>query len=131
MIADDAVNLTTKVSGALPIANGGTGATTASAARNNLGTYLFNIEITGGASSEAISVANLVADGHLPAGTLVLTSNTVIIAQTNSGTSVVSSAVPTDFDVDGTGSLESIILNFLGGNPPSNAKVSFLIVLWE
>ena len=36
-IADDAVNLTTKVAGVLPIANGGTGGSTASVALNSLG----------------------------------------------------------------------------------------------
>jgi hypothetical protein len=112
------------------VTNAGSGLIITDAERTKLtGTYLFNIAITGGAASEAISVVSLVLNGHLPAGTLVLASNTIIIAQTNSGTSLVSSAVPTDFDVDGSGSLESIMLNFLGGNPPLGARVSFLIVL--
>jgi hypothetical protein len=37
ILANGAVDLTTKVTGALPIGNGGTGATTAAAARTNLG----------------------------------------------------------------------------------------------
>ena len=58
MIADDAVNLTTKVAGTLPIANGGTGGSTANAALNSLGLY-FGTATFNGTSVTIDSVSGL------------------------------------------------------------------------
>ncbi len=58
MIADNAVNLTTKVAGTLPIANGGTGGSTANAALNSLGLY-FGTAIFNGTSVTIDSVSGL------------------------------------------------------------------------
>ena len=58
MIADNAVNLTTKVAGTLPIANGGTGGSTANAALNSLGLY-FGTATFNGTSVTIDSVSGL------------------------------------------------------------------------
>ena len=58
MIADNAVNLTTKVAGTLPIANGGTGGATANAALNSLGLY-FGTATFNGTSVTIDSVSGL------------------------------------------------------------------------
>ena len=58
MIADDAVNLTTKVAGTLPIANGGTGGSTANAALNSLRLY-FGTATFNGTSVTVDSVSGL------------------------------------------------------------------------
>lgn len=54
------VGLTTHVSGTLPVANGGTGGTTAAAARTNLGaTTKFAVDIGGGSTGEYVVTHNL------------------------------------------------------------------------
>ena len=58
MIADNAVNLTTKVAGTLTIANGGTGGSTANAALNSLGLY-FGTATFNGTSVTIDSVSGL------------------------------------------------------------------------
>jgi hypothetical protein len=58
MIANNAVNLTTKVAGTLPIANGGTGGSTANAALNSLGLY-FGTATFNGTSVTIDSVSGL------------------------------------------------------------------------
>ena len=91
-IANGTIDLTTKVTGALPVLNGGTGASTAANARTNLGLDTMstqpasNVAITGGSVTGITDLT--IADGGtgastLPTGILVGAGTGAITALTN------------------------------------------------
>ena len=108
MIADNAVNLSTKVAGTLPIANGGTGGSTASAALNSLG-IISGIHIWDASPSTSQTV--------LLSG--VSSSSIIVVTMNGAGNNQFLKNV-----VPGSG---QFIIN-MNGDPGDGTKFSYIVI---
>jgi hypothetical protein len=117
------INLTTQVTGALPIANGGTGATSASAALSNLGAYPSSNP--NGYTSNAGTVTSVGGTGSVNGITLsgtVTSSGNLTLGGTLSGvdlTTQVTGALPIANGGTGATSASAALTN-LGAYPATN-----------
>ena len=85
-IANATIDLTSKVTGVLPIANGGTGASTANAALNSLGLY-FGTSTFNGASVTITSVSGLKASSRIFVTLTGNSTNDIYVSGINTGDS--------------------------------------------
>jgi hypothetical protein len=115
----------TNVSGVIAVANGGTGATTATAGRKALGIYAFRFTLSGGSTTENINLTDLISEGHLPSG-YIFTGTEIITATLNKGTSaVITSVFPASVTLNAD--LDVLRINSTGANLP-NDEVSIIII---
>ena len=103
---------------AIAITHGGTGATTASTARNSLGIYsgVYNLTVNG--ASEVIPIANLI-------GLSALNQSATIVFHSNESGLVVIQSVLEDSDLNST--LDSIRVIF-SANSSIGDKISYIII---
>jgi hypothetical protein len=111
----------TNVSGVVAVANGGTGATTAEVARNNLGLYtgVYSTNVTG-AASITIPFGNI-----LPGGVIPTTSN-MIIFFSNVESLLIMQAFPADTNVSGTNDSFRVVFN---ASQTGILKISYYIAM--
>ena len=115
----------TNVSGVVGVSNGGTGASSAAVARNNLGFYAFRLTISGGSTTENIKLTDLISAGYLPSG-YVFTGNEIITATLNQGTmAAIASIFPTSVSINPD--LDVLRITSVGDNLPSG-PVSIIII---
>jgi hypothetical protein len=113
------------VSGVVAVANGGTGATTATAGRKALGIYAFRFTLSGGSTTENINLTDLISEGHLPSGYIFIGTE-IITATLNKGTSaVITSVFPASVTLNED--LDVLRINSTGANLP-NDEVSIIII---
>jgi len=123
--AEIAAGTATNVSGVVGVSNGGTGASSAAVARNNLGFYAFRLTISGGSTTENINLTDLIFAGHLPSG-YIFTGNEIITATLNQGTSAtIASISPTSVSINPD--LDVLRITSVGDNLPSG-QVSIIII---
>jgi hypothetical protein len=111
----------TNVSGVVAVANGGTGATTAEVARNNLGLYtgVYSKYVEGAAS------ITFPFDDILPSG-VIPTINSMIIFFSNSDGAVIMRAYPTDTDFDLINDSFKVVFNI---SQTGTLKISYYIAM--
>ena len=120
-----AAGTATNVSGVVGVSNGGTGASSAAVARNNLGIYAFRITLIGGTSQVDINLTYLISKGHLPSG-YIFTGNEIITATLNEpSNSAISAIFPADLTLDPD--LDVLRITSVGGDFPSG-QVSIIII---
>ena len=110
-ITRNAIDLTTDVTGALPVANGGTGATSASAARTALG-----VDAAGTDNSTDVTLAT-VTGNYLSISGQAITAGTVPVALGGTGSTTASAARSAlGVDAAGTDNSTAVTLASVTGN---------------
>ena len=83
---DGSANVTPGVTGTLPVANGGTGATSAVSARENLGIYVYTGYITTSSSTEANGLLSVYLSAKTIFGFSTVPSNFMVVSATSRST---------------------------------------------
>ena len=110
-ITRNAIDLTTDVTGALPVANGGTGSTSASAARTALG-----VDPAGTDNSTDVTLAT-VSSNYLSLSGQAITAGTVPLTLGGTGATTASAArTALSVDVSGTDNSTNVTLASVTGN---------------